>query len=135
MSITGKAAIIGFAEMAPQKGDGDKTPLGIISEVTRAALADAGLEKKDLDGLLTGWALGEYSVLWPSVVAEYLQLQPRYFSQIELGGASAAGMVWRAGGGRQGGGGEKKTLRGRAAPGGRGPRATTPPRSSPRAAR
>ncbi|HKA52294.1 MAG TPA: thiolase family protein [Candidatus Binatia bacterium] len=96
MSITGKAAIIGFAEMAPQKGDGDKTPLGIISEVTRAALADAGLEKKDLDGLLTGWALGEYSVLWPSVVAEYLQLQPRYFSQIELGGASAAGMVWRA---------------------------------------
>jgi len=96
MSIKGKAAIIGFAEMAPQKGDGDKTPLGIISEVTREAIVDAGLEKKDLDGLLTGWALGEYSVLWPSVVAEYLQLQPRYFSQIELGGASATGMVWRA---------------------------------------
>jgi acetyl-CoA C-acetyltransferase len=96
MSIKGKAAIVGFAEMAPQKGDGNKTPLGIISEVAREALADAGLEKKDLDGLLTGWALGEYSVLWPSVVAEYLQLQPRYFSQIELGGASAAGMVWRA---------------------------------------
>jgi len=96
MSIKGKAAIIGFAEMAPQKGDGSKTPLGIISEVAREAIADAGLEKKDIDGLLTGWALGDYSVLWPSVVAEYLQLQPRYFSQIELGGASAAGMVWRA---------------------------------------
>src|SRR5262245_44043915 len=96
MSIKGKAAIVGFAEMAPQKGDGNKTPLGIISEVAREALADAGLEKKDLDGLLTGMAIGEYSVLWPSVVAEYLQLQPRYFSQIELGGACAAGMVWRA---------------------------------------
>src|SRR5712691_2099123 len=96
MSIKGKAAIIGFAEMAPQKGDGDKTPLGIISEVTREAIVDAGLEKKDLDGLLTGMAIGEYSILWPSVVAEYLQLQPRYFNQVELGGASAAGMVWRA---------------------------------------
>ena len=96
MSIKGKAAIIGFAEMAPQKGDGDKTPLGIISEVTREAIVDAGLEKKDLDGLLTGMAIGEYSVLWPSVVAEYLHLQPRYFNQVELGGASAAGMVWRA---------------------------------------
>jgi acetyl-CoA acetyltransferase len=96
MSIKGKAAIIGFAEMAPQKGDGDKTPLGIIGEVARAAIADAGLEKKDIDGLLTGMAIGDYSVLWPSVVAEYLQLQPRYFNQVELGGASAAGMVWRA---------------------------------------
>ena len=89
MSIKGKAAIIGFAEMAPQKGAGGKSPLGIIGEVTRDAITDAGLEKKDLDGLLTGWALGEYSVLWPSVVAEYLQLEPRYFSQVELGGASA----------------------------------------------
>src|SRR3954452_15472634 len=96
MSIKGKAAIIGFAEMPPQKGDGTKTPLGIISEVTREAITDAGLAKNDIDGLLTGWALGEYSVLWPSVVAEYLRLEPRYFSQIELGGASAAGMAWRA---------------------------------------
>ncbi len=96
MSIKGKAAIIGFAEMPPQKGDGAKTPLGIISEVTREAITDAGLAKHDIDGLLTGWALGEYSVLWPSVVAEYLRLEPRYFSQIELGGASAAGMAWRA---------------------------------------
>src|SRR5207253_4828084 len=91
----GRAGLMRAAETAREEGEGAQPPLGIISEVTRAALADAGLEKKDLDGLLTGWALGEYSVLWPSVVAEYLQLQPRYLSQIELGGASAAGMVWR----------------------------------------
>lgn len=96
MSIKGKAAIIGFAETKPQKSSGDKTALGIIGEVARDAIADAGLEKKDIDGLLTGIAFGDYSVLWPSVVAEYLRLQPRYFSQVELGGASPAGMVWRA---------------------------------------
>lgn len=97
MSLRGKAAIIGFAEMAPQKGSGSKTPLGIIGEVTRDAIADAGLEKKDIDGLLTGIAIGDYSMLWPSVVADYLHLQPSYFNQVELGGASSAGMVWRAG--------------------------------------
>jgi acetyl-CoA C-acetyltransferase len=96
MSLKGKAAIIGFAEMAPQKEAEGKTPLGIKGEVARDAIVDAGLEKKDIDGLLTGMAIADYSVLWPSVVAEYLHMQPRYFSQVELGGASAAGMVWRA---------------------------------------
>src|SRR6202030_611467 len=65
-------------------------------EVARDAIADAGLEKKDIDGLLTGIAFGDFSVLWPSVVAEYLRFHPRYFGQVELGGASPAGMVWRA---------------------------------------
>ena len=96
MSIKGKAAISGFAEMAPQKGAGNMTPLGIIANMAREAIADAGLEKNDIDGLLTGWALSDYSVLWPSVVVDYLQIQPKYFDQVELGGASAAGMVWRA---------------------------------------
>ena len=96
MSLRGTAAISGFAEMAPQKGAGDTTPLGIIANVARDAIADAGLKKSDVDGLLTGWALSDYSVLWPSVVADYLQLHPSYVNQVELGGASAAGMVWRA---------------------------------------
>jgi hypothetical protein len=59
MSVKGKAAIIGFAEMPPEKGAGSKAPLGIISEMARDALADAGLEKKDIDGLLTGMAIGD----------------------------------------------------------------------------
>ncbi len=96
MSLKGNAAVIGFAEMTPQKGGGGKTPLGIIGEVARDAIADAGLEKKDIDGLLTGMAIGDFSVLWPSVVAEYLQFHPRYFDQVELGGASSTGMFWRA---------------------------------------
>ena len=96
MSLKGKAAIIGFAEMTPQKGGGGKTPLGIIGEVSRDAIADAGLKKQDIDGLLTGMAIGDYSVLWPSVISEYLQFHPRYFDLVELGGASATGMFWRA---------------------------------------
>jgi acetyl-CoA C-acetyltransferase len=96
MSLKKKAAVIGLAEMAPQKGASDRTPLGIIGQVAKEAIADAGLEKDQIDGLLTGVAIGEYSMLWPSVVVDYLRLKPKYFDLVELGGASAAGMVWRA---------------------------------------
>jgi acetyl-CoA acetyltransferase len=96
MSLKGKAAIIGFAEMAPQKGAGGKTALGIISEVARDAIADAGLEKKDIDGLLTCIPGGEYSTGGPLIVADSIHLQLKYFNEVALAGASAAGMVWRA---------------------------------------
>ncbi|MEL0081876.1 MAG: thiolase family protein [Gammaproteobacteria bacterium] len=96
MSLRGKAAITGFAEMAPQKRPEGKTSLGIIAEMARAAIADAGLEKSQIDGLLTAASLSDFSMLWPSAVVEYLHLNPRYFDQVELGGASSTGMVWRA---------------------------------------
>ncbi|MBL4621252.1 MAG: thiolase family protein [Immundisolibacteraceae bacterium] len=96
MSLRGKAAITGFAEMPPQKRPEGKTSLGIIAEMARGAIADAGLEKSDIDGLLTAASLSDFSMLWPSAVVEYLHLKPRYFDQVELGGASSAGMVWRA---------------------------------------
>jgi len=96
MSLRGKAAITGFAEMAPQKRPEGKTSLGIIAEMAREAIADAGLEKSEIDGLLTAASLSDFSMLWPSAVVEYLHLKPRYFDQVELGGASSAGMVWRA---------------------------------------
>lgn len=96
MSLRGKAAITGFAEMPPQKRPEGKTSLGIIAEMARGAIVDAGLEKSDIDGLLTAASLSDFSMLWPSAVVEYLHLKPRYFDQVELGGASSAGMVWRA---------------------------------------
>ena len=69
MSIKGKAAITGIAELRPQRDAEGRSPLGMVAQVAREAIADAGLEKKDIDGLLTGWAIGEYSVLWPSIIA------------------------------------------------------------------
>jgi acetyl-CoA acetyltransferase len=96
MSLRGKAAIVGIAEMAPTKRPEGKTSLGIIAQMARGAIADAGLEKTDIDGLLTAASLSDFSMLWPSAAVEYLHLKPRYFDQVELGGASSAGMVWRA---------------------------------------
>ena len=55
MSLKGKAAAIGIAELKPWKEvPAGVTPLQLMGRLTAEALADAGLEKKDLDGFLVG---------------------------------------------------------------------------------
>lgn len=96
MSLRGTAAIIGAAEVPPTRTTPGQTTLGMIGRVAAAAAADAGLEPGDIDGLLVGPQVGETPQHVPATVAEYLGLAPRYADVVDLGGASGAGMVWRA---------------------------------------
>lgn len=95
-TLRGVAAISGFAEMKPQRQADGHTPASISAEMARQAVADAGLEHGEIDGLLTTTPFSNFTVLWPSYLCEYLGIRPRYFDTIDIGGASAAGMVWRA---------------------------------------
>lgn len=70
--------------------------MGIVAEVARAAIEDAGLKKEDIDGLLTGASLSDFCLMWPSAIAEYLRIYPRYADVVDIGGASCTGMAWRA---------------------------------------
>jgi acetyl-CoA acetyltransferase len=96
MTLANRAALVGVAEIAPTRISTGKTTLGLIAEVSAAAVADAGLEPGDIDGLLVGPHVGETPQHVPATVAEYLGLQPRFAELVDLGGASAAGMIWRA---------------------------------------
>jgi acetyl-CoA acetyltransferase len=59
--------------------------LEILAEAVNAALADAGLQLSDVDGLFTGSA----SHFMPTLsVAEYLGLQPRFSDGSMIGGSS-----------------------------------------------
>ncbi|QRY54689.1 thiolase family protein [Mycolicibacterium septicum] len=60
-----------------------------------AALEDAGLSAEQVDGIVTSH-LGESEIFVPSTVAEYLGVRANFAELLDLGGASAAGMVWRA---------------------------------------
>jgi acetyl-CoA acetyltransferase len=56
---------------------------------------DSGLDKSDIDGFaIVG--VPEAPVLAPSAVAEHLGLRSRFNERVDLGGATPAGMVWRA---------------------------------------
>jgi acetyl-CoA acetyltransferase len=61
------------------------------------AMADAGLVPSQIDGLaVASVGFGEVRMFVPAMVGEYLGLKLNYGEVIDLGGASAVGMAWRA---------------------------------------
>lgn len=91
-----RGAIVGVGELRPQRRSGGETTLGQIARAARLAVLDAGLAPDAIDGLLVAPQPGETPMHVPATVAEYLGLKPRMANVVDLGGASAAGMVWRA---------------------------------------
>jgi len=96
MSLNGVGAIIGIGEIPPQRSISDQTTLGLIARAARAALIDSGLNLDQIDGLIVGTHVGETPQHVPGTVSEYLGLTPGYAGSCDLGGASGAGMIWRA---------------------------------------
>jgi acetyl-CoA acetyltransferase len=97
MSLKGKAAAIGIAELKPWKdAPPEMTPLKLMGQLTVEALADAGLEKNDIDGFLVGMPFADPGMIYPASAAEVLGINPRMLNIVDIGGASAAGMIWRA---------------------------------------
>ncbi|MGI8926631.1 MAG: thiolase family protein [Tepidiformaceae bacterium] len=95
MTLRGKAAIVGIGEFKPTRYTEGATTLGMLAEVSRQAVADAGLELGEVDGLVTE-SFAEAPFMAPSTVVEYLGLKARFAEVVDLGGATGAGMVLRA---------------------------------------
>jgi len=90
------AAITGYAELPARKGADGVTALDLYCRLARELAVDAGLERGEIDGLLVHTPFDGFSLYWPTVLGDALALDLRYFDVVELGGASAAGMIWRA---------------------------------------
>jgi acetyl-CoA C-acetyltransferase len=96
MSLKGKAAAIGIGELKPLKDPGEETPLRLMANVAAEAIADAGLEKKDIDGFLVGMPFADPGMIYPAAASERLGINARMLNVVDIGGASPAGMIWRA---------------------------------------
>jgi acetyl-CoA C-acetyltransferase len=97
MSLKGTAAVVGIGELKPtREAPPEATALGLMSNAAAEAIADAGLEVRDIDGFLCGMAFADAGLLYPASVAEVMGINPRMLNQVDIGGASPAGMVWRA---------------------------------------
>lgn len=98
MGLRGDAAIVGYVELPPERmNKAGPAPFTLEqwAELSAAALADAGLPADLVNGIVTSH-LGESEIFVPSTIAEYLGLPARFAEIVDLGGASAAAMVWRA---------------------------------------
>ncbi len=96
MSLRGCAALVGIGELRPILDPSGVSVLEMASHVTRLALKDAGLKIGDIDGVLVAPDTIEAPLMWGGLVAEYLGIKPHYVDIVDLGGASAAAMIWRA---------------------------------------
>jgi acetyl-CoA acetyltransferase len=97
MSLKGRVAIAGLG-VTPQGKVYDRTHVGFAVEAVRLALADAGLERSDLDGLLLnpGLAWGN-AAMGSFMLQQALGLRNlRLSAAMNLGGATAGAMIQQA---------------------------------------
>ena len=98
MGLRGEAAIVGYVELPPERLN-KASPAPFVleqwAELAAAALDDAGLPASVVNGIAASH-LAESQIFVPSTIAEYLGVPARFAELVDLGGASAAAMVWRA---------------------------------------
>jgi acetyl-CoA acetyltransferase len=85
LSTRVRASIVGAAESDLGKVGPGFTPLDLIGQATGRALADAGLNKEDVDGLFSASVYYQMPTL---SVGEYLGISPRYSDATMMGGSS-----------------------------------------------
>jgi acetyl-CoA acetyltransferase len=73
-----------------------RSTLDLMSEAATAALADAHLERRDIDGLLCGYSTTFPYLMLSTVFVEHFGLDPSYAHGIQMGGATGFGMAMLA---------------------------------------
>ena len=77
------------------KHEGSNT-LALMTQATDLALADAGMVRGDIDGLICGYSTTQPHLMLSTVFAEHYGLQPRYAHALQLGGATGFALVMLA---------------------------------------
>ena len=73
-----------------------RSTLDLMSEAAEAALSDAGLKRRDIDGLLTGYSTTMPHLMLATVFAEHFGILPSYAHAIQVGGATGLAMAMLA---------------------------------------
>ncbi|MDT4806085.1 AcCoA-C-Actrans: acetyl-CoA C-acyltransferase [compost metagenome] len=82
--LRGRAAIVGVGQAGLGQAAG-YTEQEVLAQAAMAAIADAGLSLKDIDGITTCSSL---STMWGMSVAEYLGIRPTFLDSTMIGGSS-----------------------------------------------
>ena len=91
-ALSGKVVIAGIGHTAFGKHPGRGT-VSLNVEAIRKALADAGIEKRQVDGLMVKAPTSKFEMMYAQKLAEALGMQPRIGGVYDHGGASNISMV------------------------------------------
>ena len=95
--LRGEAAIVGIAEL-PAERRPSRPPLFTLDQyalLAKLVIEDAGVDPACVNGLLTH-GVAESAMFAPATLCEYLGMALDFGERVDLGGATSAGMVWRA---------------------------------------
>lgn len=95
--LRGEAAIVGIAELPAERRPA-RAPLFTLDQyavLAKMVIEDAGVDPRCINGLLTH-GVAESAMFAPATLCEYLGLALDFGERVDLGGATAAGMIWRA---------------------------------------
>jgi acetyl-CoA acetyltransferase len=82
--LRGKIAIVGVGTAGCGEAHG-MSDLEILAQAAKAAVEDAGLAMKDIDGICTANLM---AAMWPLNVVEYLGIRPKFVEGTNIGGAA-----------------------------------------------
>jgi acetyl-CoA C-acetyltransferase len=95
--LRGEAAIVGIAELPAERRQSGPPmfTLDQYAALAKIVVEDAGVDPAMVNGL-TCHGLAESDLFAPATLSEYLGIPLDFGDRVDLGGATAAGMVWRA---------------------------------------
>ena len=88
-SLRGRTAVIGAGLSAVGRVPG-RSPLALAADATRVALADAGIGKHEVDGVLACSAFASPFHRFSVALGEYIGIQPTFSNTLQVSGATAA---------------------------------------------
>lgn len=95
MSKPPNARITGVANTDVGELPGSSS-MGLHSQASLAAIADAGLRLSDIDGVLCAYSLAEPHPMLASVFCEFMGIHPPFCSAMQAGGATGVILVQQA---------------------------------------
>src|SRR4051812_17282791 len=90
-SLRGKVAVIGIGQSAVGKVPG-RSPLWLAADAARRAIANAGLAKSQIEGVLSSHAFASPFHRFSVAFSEYFGLQPTFSNTLQVSGATAGTM-------------------------------------------
>ena len=75
--------------------DGSST-LDLMSKAAELAIADAGLKRAEIDGVLCGYSTVQPHIMLATVFAEHFGIRPSYAHAVQVGGATGLAMTMLA---------------------------------------
>jgi len=90
-SIRGQVAIVGAGRSDVGRVP-DKSVMALASQAAKAALADAGIERSQIDGVLTSSAFAAPFHRFSVAFSEYFGVVPTFSNTLQVSGATAATM-------------------------------------------